>query len=138
MHKLPSSLQDQAQEVRWGPGRRAGMVAGRRGRWLAGCLAACACRRRRQQKGAAPAHRLLPTLHALPTTATTAIPATHLQIFHAKHARRARANQAERYVSGGALYFRMNKILDIYFVGGFGTVQVRLALLRWLVQGVWV
>lgn len=28
-----------------------------------------------------------------------------------------------RWVSGNAVYFRMNRILDIYFVGGFGTVQ---------------
>lgn len=45
-----------------------------------------------------------------------------LQIFHAKHA--TRANRDERYVSGNAVHFRMNRILDIYFVGGFGTVQV--------------
>ncbi|KAL4435164.1 hypothetical protein ABPG77_001846 [Micractinium sp. CCAP 211/92] len=43
------------------------------------------------------------------------------EIFHAKHA--TRANRAERYVSGNAVHFRMNRILDIYFVGGFGTVQ---------------
>lgn len=29
----------------------------------------------------------------------------------------------ERYVSGNAMYFRMDRIVDIYFVGGFGTVQ---------------
>jgi hypothetical protein len=29
----------------------------------------------------------------------------------------------DRWVSGNAVYFRMNRILDIYFVGGFGTVQ---------------
>jgi len=28
-----------------------------------------------------------------------------------------------RFVSGNAEYFRMDRILDIYFVGGFGTVQ---------------
>lgn len=51
-----------------------------------------------------------------------AFAAVVLQIFHAKHA--TRANRAERYVSGNAVHFRMNRILDIYFVGGFGTVQV--------------
>jgi hypothetical protein len=43
------------------------------------------------------------------------------EIFHTKHT--TRANPSERYVSGNTLYFRMNRILDIYFVGGFGTVQ---------------
>jgi hypothetical protein len=51
------------------------------------------------------------------------VPSSSLQIFHSKHARSAK--RAERYVSGNSLYFRMNRILDIYFVGGFGTVQVR-------------
>lgn len=31
--------------------------------------------------------------------------------------------EKDRWVSGNAVYFRMNRILDIYFVGGFGTVQ---------------
>lgn len=29
----------------------------------------------------------------------------------------------KRWVSGNAVYFRMDRILDIYFAGGFGTVQ---------------
>lgn len=49
----------------------------------------------------------------------------HVQIFHAKHATRANRAPTERYVSGNSLFFRMNRILDIYFVGGFGTVQVK-------------
>jgi len=40
-------------------------------------------------------------------------------IFFAKHAN----ERKERWVSGNFVYFRMNKIVDIYFVGGFGTVQ---------------
>ncbi|EFN55759.1 hypothetical protein CHLNCDRAFT_16890, partial [Chlorella variabilis] len=43
------------------------------------------------------------------------------EIFHSKHA--TRANRGGRYVSGNSVFFRMNRILDIYFVGGFGTVQ---------------
>ena len=42
-----------------------------------------------------------------------------VQIFHQKHA----AEKKGRWVSGNAVFFRMNRILDIYFVGGFGTVQ---------------
>ncbi len=42
-------------------------------------------------------------------------------IFHQKM---STANDSkDRWVSGNAVYFRMNKITDIYFVGGFGTVQ---------------
>ncbi|GAB4823563.1 hypothetical protein N2152v2_010609 [Parachlorella kessleri] len=41
------------------------------------------------------------------------------EIFHQKHA----AEKKGRWVSGNAVFFRMNRILDIYFVGGFGTVQ---------------
>lgn len=46
--------------------------------------------------------------------------ATARDIFIAKHAN----ERKERWVSGNFVYFRMNKIVDIYFVGGFGTVQV--------------
>lgn len=44
-----------------------------------------------------------------------------MQIFHQKHA----VEKKGRWVSGNAVFFRMHRILDIYFVGGFGTVQVR-------------
>ncbi|GFR43747.1 hypothetical protein Agub_g4859, partial [Astrephomene gubernaculifera] len=40
-------------------------------------------------------------------------------IFVAKHSN----ERKERWVSGNFVYFRMNRIVDIYFVGGFGTVQ---------------
>ncbi|MEW5299447.1 MAG: hypothetical protein WDW36_002465 [Sanguina aurantia] len=40
-------------------------------------------------------------------------------IFIAKHAN----ERKERWVSGNFVYFRMDRIVDIYFVGGFGTVQ---------------
>jgi hypothetical protein len=53
-----------------------------------------------------------------------------VQIFHAKHATRANRAPTERYVSGNSLFFRMNRILDIYFVGGFGTVQVKAGMGR--------
>ena len=33
------------------------------------------------------------------------------------------SDDKDRWVSGNAVYFRMDRILDIYFVGGFGTVQ---------------
>lgn len=42
------------------------------------------------------------------------------QIFHQKY---SRMSDEGRWVSGTATYFRMDRILDIYFVGGFGTVQ---------------
>jgi len=41
------------------------------------------------------------------------------QIFLQKHA----SAKGERLVSGNSMFFRMHRILDIYFVGGFGTVQ---------------
>ncbi|KAG2499020.1 hypothetical protein HYH03_003205 [Edaphochlamys debaryana] len=41
------------------------------------------------------------------------------EIFIAKHSN----ERKERWVSGNFVYFRMNRIVDIYFVGGFGTVQ---------------
>jgi len=43
------------------------------------------------------------------------------QIFHQKMS--TASDATERWVSGNAEFFRMNRILDIYFVGGFGTVQ---------------
>ena len=45
--------------------------------------------------------------------------ATARDIFFAKHSN----ERKERWVSGNFVYFRMNRIVDIYFVGGFGTVQ---------------
>ena len=33
------------------------------------------------------------------------------------------ATKKERWVSGNFSFFRMHRISDIYFVGGFGTVQ---------------
>ena len=36
-----------------------------------------------------------------------------------KHA----SDSKERWLSGNALFFRMHRISDVYFVGGFGTVQ---------------
>ena len=46
--------------------------------------------------------------------------ATAADIFHSKV---SVADDDTRFVSGNAVYFRMDRILDIYFVGGFGTVQ---------------
>ena len=61
------------------------------------------------------------TLSCAPTPPQhTHTPHTTPQIFHAKQSARPK----DRWVSGNAIYFRMNHILDIYFVGGFGTVQV--------------
>ncbi|KAL6762343.1 hypothetical protein V8C86DRAFT_2520386 [Haematococcus lacustris] len=40
-------------------------------------------------------------------------------VFAAKHA----TERKERWVSGNFVYFAMSQIVDIYFVGGFGTVQ---------------
>mmetsp|Transcript_11309 Transcript_11309/g.34010 ORF Transcript_11309/g.34010 Transcript_11309/m.34010 type:complete len:418 (-) Transcript_11309:1132-2385(-) len=41
------------------------------------------------------------------------------QMFAQKHAKEGN----EQWLSGNALFFRMDRISDIYFVGGFGTVQ---------------
>lgn len=47
------------------------------------------------------------------------------------------AERKEKWVMGNYLFFRMHRITDIYFVGGFGTVQVcvgscgRLGMLLW-------
>lgn len=40
-------------------------------------------------------------------------------MFLAKHA----PDKGQRWVFGNFLFFRMHRIVDIYFVGGFGTVQ---------------
>ncbi|KAL6784740.1 CPL8 [Auxenochlorella protothecoides x Auxenochlorella symbiontica] len=47
------------------------------------------------------------------------------EIFHQKHASHAGdpAKKSSRWLSGNAQYFRMHHLRDIYFVGGFGTVQ---------------
>ena len=42
-----------------------------------------------------------------------------LQIFNKKQS----AERKEGWVMGNNLFFRMHRISDIYFVGGFGTVQ---------------
>lgn len=42
-----------------------------------------------------------------------------LQIFAQKHSK----DSNERWLSGNSLFFRMHRISDVYFVGGFGTVQ---------------
>ena len=42
-----------------------------------------------------------------------------VQIFNKKQA----AERKEGWVMGNNLFFRMHRISDIYFVGGFGTVQ---------------
>lgn len=42
------------------------------------------------------------------------------EIFIAKH---ASSDRQEKWVFGNFLFFRMHRIVDIYFVGGFGTVQ---------------
>ena len=47
-------------------------------------------------------------------------------------------DKEERWVSGNAAYFRMNRVLDIYFVGGFGTVQVRGAAAACLLGPGWL
>lgn len=43
----------------------------------------------------------------------------HLQIYVTKHAKEKKGE----WVSGNLVFFRMHRISDIYFVGGFGTVQ---------------
>ena len=45
--------------------------------------------------------------------------ASGFQIYVAKHAKERRGE----WVSGNLVFFRMHRISDIYFVGGFGTVQ---------------
>lgn len=42
-----------------------------------------------------------------------------MQIFFQKHAH----HNKQQWVSGSFIFFRMHRISDIYFVGGFGTVQ---------------
>jgi hypothetical protein len=41
------------------------------------------------------------------------------EMFLAKH-----NGGREKWLSGNFVYYRMSRIVDIYFVGGFGTVQV--------------
>lgn len=41
------------------------------------------------------------------------------QIFVQKHSK----DSKERWLSGNSLFFRMHRISDVYFVGGFGTVS---------------
>ena len=41
------------------------------------------------------------------------------EIYLQKHA----TGEKDRWVSGNYIFFRMHRISDIYFVGGFGTVQ---------------
>jgi hypothetical protein len=45
---------------------------------------------------------------------------TAREIFLAKQANTSRT---EKWVMGNYMFFRMHRITDIYFVGGFGTVQ---------------
>ncbi len=47
------------------------------------------------------------------------------EIFLAKQSPGPNGVRKERWVLGNFLFFRMHRIVDIYFVGGFGTVQVR-------------
>jgi hypothetical protein len=130
VHKLPGlELQEQAQEV-----GAPVCLPGERWCWQlchgAGSMhctdrRAAQCWRRRAAPSRAPPTSLR-IVSLPPPPRCCLLPSrlpSPLQIFHAKHA--TRANRAERYVSGNAVHFRMNRILDIYFVGGFGTVQVR-------------
>lgn len=41
------------------------------------------------------------------------------QVFSEKHA----SDKREKWVTGNFHFFRMHRITDIYFVGGFGTLQ---------------
>jgi hypothetical protein len=62
---------------------------------------------------ASPGANLLNLLSALRKSGRSV-----LQIFLQKHA----SSKGERLVSGNSMFFRMHRILDIFFVGGFGTV----------------
>lgn len=42
-----------------------------------------------------------------------------VQVFSEKHA----SDKREKWVTGNFHFFRMHRITDIYFVGGFGTLQ---------------
>ena len=42
-----------------------------------------------------------------------------MQLFSKKQV----ASSKKNWVMGNSLFFRMHKISDIYFVGGFGTIQ---------------
>lgn len=46
---------------------------------------------------------------------------TAREIFLAKQANGSK--RTEKWVMGNYMFFRMHRITDIYFVGGFGTVQ---------------
>ena len=71
---------------------------------------------------AAPASSKALPWEALQPCQKTMLLGSCAQIFHQKH---AAESGSEKWICGNALFFRMNRILDIYFVGGFGTVQVR-------------
>jgi hypothetical protein len=49
----------------------------------------------------------------------TSLQDTAREIFLAKQAN----ERTEKWVMGNYMFFRMHRITDIYFVGGFGTVQ---------------
>lgn len=65
-------------------------------------------------------YRILPSVPHPAHSSIFAAQASARDIFVAKHAN----ERKERWVSGNFVYFRMDRIVDIYFVGGFGTVQV--------------
>ena len=52
-------------------------------------------------------------------SSTCQVYAFHVQIYVEKHAREKKGE----WVSGNLVFFCMHRISDIYFVGGFGTVQ---------------
>ena len=59
------------------------------------------------------------TVTASPAATVSLSTRLHLQIYAAKHAKERKGE----WVSGNLVFFRMHRISDIYFVGGFGTVQ---------------
>ena len=63
-----------------------------------------------------PSPRPLPRLSHHPRPPRPSIP---FQIFLAKHS----TEQQASWVSGNSAFFRMHRVCDIYFVGGFGTVS---------------
>jgi hypothetical protein len=64
-------------------------------------------------RGHSPLLCPLRKVHAVPRLLVCA------QIFAQKHS----TDSKERWLSGNTVCFRMNRISDVYFVGGFGTVQ---------------
>ncbi len=52
-------------------------------------------------------------------TTTPLSPPNPYQVFSEKHA----SDKREKWVTGNFHFFRMHRITDIYFVGGFGTLQ---------------